>query len=149
MSTNRLYNTYSKPQPMGTNGKAACLLCEKDIIEKRRSTFCSKKCASDFRLKTDPSHVRFELFERDNGFCAKCQKDVFNGLPFPRIRRARGTGDLWQADHIVPVIEGGGECGLDNYRTLCTACHKEETAALAGRRAAARRAEKANQLPLL
>jgi 5-methylcytosine-specific restriction protein A len=43
---------------------------------------------------------------------------------------------LWQADHIVPVIEGGGECGLDNYRTLCTPCHHKETAALARRRAA-------------
>jgi len=48
---------------------------------------------------------------------------------------ARGTGHLWQADHIMPVIEGGGECTLDNMRTLCTACHKAETAALVSRRA--------------
>lgn len=34
---------------------------------------------------------------------------------------------LWQADHIVPVVEGGGECGLEGYRTLCTPCHKAET----------------------
>jgi 5-methylcytosine-specific restriction endonuclease McrA len=42
--------------------------------------------------------------------------------------------DLWQADHIVPVSEGGGLCSLDGYRTLCTACHKKESAALAARR---------------
>ena len=42
---------------------------------------------------------------------------------------------LWEADHIIPVIEGGGCCGLENYRTLCLRCHKEDTAALAARRA--------------
>jgi 5-methylcytosine-specific restriction protein A len=42
---------------------------------------------------------------------------------------------LWEADHILPVVEGGGGCGLDNLRTLCRACHHRETKALAGRRA--------------
>jgi 5-methylcytosine-specific restriction endonuclease McrA len=41
-------------------------------------------------------------------------------------------------DHIVPVIEGGGGCGLDNLRTLCRKCHVEETAALRKRMAAKR-----------
>lgn len=54
----------------------------------------------------------------------------------PSSRRA----SVWQADHIVPVIEGGGECGLENYRTLCVGCHHRETAALARRRAEARKA---------
>lgn len=39
-------------------------------------------------------------------------------------------GSLWDMDHIKPVIEGGGECGMDNLRTLCIKCHKAETAAL-------------------
>lgn len=53
----------------------------------------------------------------------------------------REAADLsrWEADHIVPVIEGGGLCGLDGYRTLCVACHKKETALLARRRAESRR----------
>jgi len=50
-------------------------------------------------------------------------------------------GAYWQADHIVPVVEGGGECGLENLRTLCVWCHKRETKELARRRAAARKAE--------
>ena len=50
-----------------------------------------------------------------------------------RWTSGRSTG--WDADHIVPVVEGGGQCGLDNYRTLCHPCHKDETAKLAGRRA--------------
>ncbi len=28
-------------------------------------------------------------------------------------------GPEWEVDHVVPVVEGGGECGLDNLRTLC------------------------------
>ena len=45
------------------------------------------------------------------------------------------TRSLWDADHIVPVVEGGGGCGLGNYRTLCVVCHRGETALLASRRA--------------
>ena len=43
---------------------------------------------------------------------------------------------LWDADHIVPVVEGGGECDLSNIRTLCLLCHREVTAALRERRRA-------------
>jgi 5-methylcytosine-specific restriction protein A len=42
---------------------------------------------------------------------------------------ARGRRTWWEADHIVPVVEGG-DSGLDNVRTLCLPCHREETAAL-------------------
>lgn len=54
--------------------------------------------------------------------------------PWIAIRRA-----LWEADHVVPVVEGGGGCGLENLRTLCIPCHHAETRDLARRRAAARR----------
>lgn len=49
---------------------------------------------------------------------------------------------FWEADHIVAVVEGGGACGLDNLRTLCLPCHKRESAALARKRALARRRAK-------
>jgi len=49
---------------------------------------------------------------------------------------------LWEADHIKPVVEGGGQCGLDNLRTLCIRCHKRATAELARRRAEARKLAK-------
>lgn len=52
---------------------------------------------------------------------------------------------LWQADHIVPIAEGGGECGLDGLRTLCTCCHKRETRALARRRAERRRQQQSGR----
>lgn len=48
-----------------------------------------------------------------------------------------------QADHIIGVFEGGGHCTLANMRTLCTACHREVTAAQAARRKKERAAIKA------
>jgi len=41
---------------------------------------------------------------------------------------------MWDADHIVPVAEGGGLTGLENYATLCTLCHRQKTAEQAKRR---------------
>ncbi len=54
----------------------------------------------------------------------------------------------WEADHIVPVIEGGGGCGPEGYRTLCLRCHRLETAALAARLAQSRRLKKQPELTL-
>eukprot|EP00439_Symbiodinium_sp_Y106_P026977 s3964_g3.t1 len=36
-------------------------------------------------------------------------------------------GSLWQADHILPVWQGGGTCGLENMQTLCASCHSLKT----------------------
>lgn len=65
-----------------------------------------------------------------------------------RLERFRAQGwclerkTFWDADHEIPVVEGGGGCGLENYRTLCTCCHKAATRALAKRRAERRREAK-------
>jgi 5-methylcytosine-specific restriction endonuclease McrA len=45
---------------------------------------------------------------------------------------------LWDADHITPVAEGGGECDLANLRTLCLTCHRQQTGALRARLGKAR-----------
>jgi 5-methylcytosine-specific restriction endonuclease McrA len=44
--------------------------------------------------------------------------------------REGGRKSLWDADHIVPVAEGGGQCDLSNMRTLCLKCHAQATAGL-------------------
>jgi 5-methylcytosine-specific restriction endonuclease McrA len=41
--------------------------------------------------------------------------------------KTRVRKSLWDADHILPVAEGGGECDLDNIRTLCLRCHRSVT----------------------
>jgi len=42
-------------------------------------------------------------------------------------------GHLWEAHHRIPVAEGGADCGLEGYETLCLACHRRATAELAKR----------------
>jgi 5-methylcytosine-specific restriction endonuclease McrA len=41
--------------------------------------------------------------------------------------KKRMRSSLWDADHILPVVEGGGECELKNLRTLCLRCHRAAT----------------------
>jgi hypothetical protein len=56
----------------------------------------------------------------------KSKELIADGWPARRVHNE----SLWDMDHIKPVIEGGGECGMDNLRTLCIKCHKAETAKL-------------------
>ena len=88
-------------------------------------------CVHEHCIRTNPDYLRKCVYARDWGKCAVCRK--LCGL-FHNGRHVR-DGHLWQADHIIPVIEGGGSCGLENIRTLCTACHRQETKKLARRRA--------------
>ena len=51
----------------------------------------------------------------------------------------------WHAlapDHIVPVHRGGGECGIDNMRSLCVLCHARVTSIQASQRREERRDER-------
>ena len=48
----------------------------------------------------------------------------------------------YEIDHIVSVVEGGGCCGPENLRLLCTPCHRIETKELAARRAKKKRIAK-------
>jgi 5-methylcytosine-specific restriction endonuclease McrA len=87
--------------------------------------------------------MRSQVWKRDQGVCALCGLDT---KTLTKAWRARGC---WEADHIVPVSEGGGLCGLDGYRTLCKGrgtnnCHGKVTGELRRRLNAAKR-----PLPLL
>jgi hypothetical protein len=59
-------------------------------------------------------------------------------MGIPMRRRDVVNTSLWEADHIVPVSEGGGCCGLEGFQTLCWRCHLEETRKLTARRKAKR-----------
>jgi 5-methylcytosine-specific restriction enzyme A len=134
----------------GPNGRPLCRWCSLEVPE-RRFTFCSDWCVHEWKLRTDPGYLREKVLARDRAVCAQCGIDTH--AAFIDLKRSRGAQrlrllarwglkrlnrkTLWDADHIVPVIEGGGECDLDNLRTLCLICHREATARLRERRAIA------------
>jgi 5-methylcytosine-specific restriction endonuclease McrA len=135
--------------PQGPNGRNLCRWCNLEVPPRRR-TFCSEWCVNEWKLRTDPGYLRTKVLERDRGVCARCAVDCEAAMR--NLKRSRGAKraiawsewrlkpgrrtSLWDADHIVPVVEGGGECDLDNIRTLCIRCHREATAELRKRRAA-------------
>ena len=122
-----------------------CRWC-KGAVSGRRRTFCSDACVHEWRLRSSTSYLRECVFGRDKGVCALCGIDthrlrqrVFR-LPFAeRMRRLRelheqglahrGRKTWWEADHVLPVVEGGDSC-LENMRTLCIPCHRGVTTEL-------------------
>ncbi|MDQ6676497.1 MAG: HNH endonuclease [Acidobacteriota bacterium] len=133
--------------PKGLNGRALCRWCSLEVPAPRR-TFCSEWCVHEWKLRTDPGYLRDRVVARDRGICAVCRTDTHEA--WLRLKRSRGDRraaallkwgltklnrrTLWDADHIIPVVEGGGECDLSNIRTLCLRCHREATAGLRKRR---------------
>jgi 5-methylcytosine-specific restriction enzyme A len=109
-------------------------------VPARRFTFCGDACVHQWKLRTDAGYLREQVYLRDRGVCALCGLDTEalrkdkRKLDYAARRRFEkdwgGRRHLWDADHIVPVAEGGGECDLSNMRTLCLRCHRTVTAAL-------------------
>jgi 5-methylcytosine-specific restriction endonuclease McrA len=137
--------THPSQLARGPNGLPLCRWCDLEILARRRRTFCSYYCVHQHRLRTDPGYLRDQVFARDRGVCAVCHADTL--AIYAALKRARGPAraaglslyamksiasrrSLWDADHILPVAEGGGQCDLDNLRTLCLPCHREATAQL-------------------
>ena len=129
----------------GPDGRNLCRWCSLEVPS-GRFTFCSDFCVEEWKLRSSPGDLRNRVFQRDRGVCAVCRVDCQAALL--HLKKARGTArlklraewgfsgnrkSLWDADHIVPVAEGGGECDLSNMRTLCLRCHRAETAALRAR----------------
>lgn len=129
------------------------------LVGKGRRSYCSGQCRYAFSVAYFASSTRWHAFKRDAGICAICGCDtekLHRILKFVRPRMdaqkvarelgfANGwysRGHFWQADHIQECVRGGWGTGLDNIRTLCTPCHKAETARLAAELAAERRSKK-------
>lgn len=96
------------------NGFCACG-CGNQLSKARRKWY-SDKCRDmafiTFAIiKGDTTIIRQQLFQIDMGACRMCSEIT----------------DNWQADHILPVIEGGAACDLSNFQTLCIKCHTEKT----------------------
>ncbi|CAN6205974.1 unnamed protein product [Urochloa humidicola] len=118
--------------------------------------FCGLACFQEYRLRTSGRALRQALFQIERGKCSQCKLDccklVKHIKPLPmekreeyirkvapniasrkklldKLVREPTDGNAWHADHIIPVYRGGGECKLENMRTLCVACHYEVTRA--------------------
>jgi len=65
--------------------------------------------------------------ERLNVLCSANWNLPKNTRALNRLLQSPKEGDFWQADHIKAVSEGGGSCGMENFRTLCVPCHQNET----------------------
>ena len=124
----------------GPNGRGLCRWCSLEVPA-RRFTFCSEYCVHEWKLRSQPAYLREQVFQRDHGICAHCGCDA--AREHRRLKQSRGEAranlmkhwglkskvrvSLWDADHILPVVEGGGECELANLRTLCLRCHRAVT----------------------
>ena len=97
--------------------KGQCLLprCE-TLLPKGRRRWCSTE---HMRIGYNQSTFRAAVRWFYGSLCALCEVDT----------DAIGA---FEADHIVPVIEGGAS-SLENGRVLCLPCHKGETAKLRAR----------------
>ena len=140
-----------KKIPRGENGRPLCRWCNTEVQPPRR-TFCSDECVHHWRMRTSPAYVREQVYKRDRGLCALCGEDtmararLLRKLPWHARRRRchelcipyHRLRSPWDADHVVPVAEGGGQCSLENFRTLCIPCHLNVTAELRARLRAAR-----------
>ncbi|XP_058070254.1 uncharacterized protein LOC131219229 isoform X2 [Magnolia sinica] len=117
--------------------------------------FCDLSCFEEYRIRTSQRSLRAALFQIEHGVCTQCKLDCHklvecirplsvarrrehiekvapkvasNKNLFDKLVYEPNEGNAWHADHIVPVYKGGGECKLENMRTLCVACHSEVTA---------------------
>lgn len=158
----RTLGVHSQPRPLGPNGEKLCFNCRAPL-PKGRPYNCSSKCSEEWTRKTSPAWMRYAVFNRDHGICALCGLDTMwlyeyyrslvSGKPHElRVEWLNAYGippgrvwtQWWDADHIIPVIEGGGQCNIDNFRTLCLPCHHKETKELHARMKS-RRIEAATQ----
>lgn len=129
--------------PTGETGRCLCRWCALEV-PRGRFTFCSDWCVHEWRLRSNPGYLREQVLRRDKGICSDCGIDTLSA--YRQMRKARGARraallarwglkrvtrrSLWDADHILPVAEGGGECDIANIRTLCLLCHRKVTAEL-------------------
>lgn len=143
------------------DGRKLCFCGCGRTVGKGRASSHSAECSDWWRSHSDFEWIKMQMEKRDKGVCAACGLDThklrarIHGIKLRFQQRWRhshltrwllargweisGRKRWWDADHVVPVIEGGGGCTVDGYRTLCIPCHKRATAQLAARRAAKRK----------
>ncbi|CAH9120943.1 unnamed protein product [Cuscuta epithymum] len=146
----------NKDEPLCKLCQSVCKKSNAKVPEYFEDLFCCLDCHEEYRLRTSCRYIRERLFQIEHGICTSCHlnchKLVKHIRPLlhdkreehiqrvaPQIAKHKklleklvhdpNEGNAWHADHITPVYKGGGECLLENMRTLCVACHADVTAA--------------------
>lgn len=115
-----------------------CRWCNKPLLKADGSPDLRRnwhpECAEAFMIRNHPRELRFAVFKRDHGVCARCGRDwaaaqeIDWGKTARRALWWKAQVPQWEADHIQPLKEGGA-FDLDNVQTLCAVpCHREKTA---------------------
>ena len=124
--------------PRGPNGERLCRWCGVEVTPPRR-TFCSGHCVVEWNIRSNPGFARNLVAKRDKGVCARCgldtreeqfrvyQLSVEERQIFEKREHLSHRSSWWDMDHILPVHQGGGCCGLTNLQTLCWRCHHDKT----------------------
>lgn len=107
---------------------------------KGRWGWCSKECQSAFFTRCNQADAKRAVIRRDAIEPAKHLGDCIVACAACGAHMRAGKTEM---DHIIPVSEGGGLCGLENYRLLCLVCHKQESSEGTRRRTRQRRARRA------
>lgn len=129
-------------------GHSLCREC-REVIPKGRRAYCSDPCHWNYMIRHSPEFAAAMFRQKYGTRCAGCGKDEES------VKRAWSAAyDLLFAeeslefllpfkdfplDHVKPVSDGGGSCGLENYRLLCPKCHTGITSTFNRDRAARRR----------
>jgi len=133
------------PKRKDAAGYWLCRWCGCRLIG-RRSSFCGTQCRDEVRIRCGFG-VRSMVRRRDKGVCKKCGRDTAAlRRKLNKIRRGEGHAafialaesegvpkdrlykTLWEADHVKPVNNGGGQCGIEGFQTLCIWCHRKKSA---------------------
>jgi len=142
------HQRYCTSRDLPENEKGYCKWCGKKTPDKRLK-YCSEECTCECYIRMG-HNIRWHVYQRDYGVCAQCGLHIGQANEYlykyhiltchnswswkPGVYKKSDWGpwwdinrNWWEADHIIPVVNGGGCCGLDNYQTLCIRCHKEDT----------------------
>jgi 5-methylcytosine-specific restriction protein A len=148
---------HRRPQiPFSDAPRGSCRWCGEPILheagakkgERNNRRRWHQACVDSYN-ESDPREARRAIRKRDRGHCADCGLDTY---ALRRTIKGRGSHrklrelgfkprkSLWELDHIVPLIDGGGHEEA-NLQTLCTPCHKAKTGLEASARRDRARAE--------
>lgn len=138
------YKKYKAPfSDRNQAGEKICVMCGKPLTGRKLRWCGDNECFQLMWIRSgDQAAMRRYLVDRDKGICAGCGMDaelLKEVLYHGRRKSARGFTEwckskaipcgyhyhVWEADHIIPVSEGG-EHHEDNLQILCLNCHHKK-----------------------